>query len=226
MIRAGHMLSWPAQRYPDRIAVTYEGQHMTFCEVNARVNRLAHGLIALGLQRGDRVAALLYNSPRAIEVRFALMKAGLCMVALNVRQSEAEHAYIINHSESRVLILDADYLSIWERIRTTCAGVQQAIVATPEPTRYLAYDDLIAGSPEHEPEVGEVRIVNAQGQEAAAEEAGELWVRGDTWSWLGTGKMRRPLKRSSTQTDGCIRGMWPCGTRLGTSISWTAKRTC
>ena len=97
LIRAGHMLSWPAERYPDKIAITYQGQHMTFREVDRRVNRLAHGLLALGLQRGDRVAALLYNSPRAVEVRFALMKAGLCMVALNVRQTAAEHAYILNH---------------------------------------------------------------------------------------------------------------------------------
>ena len=122
LIRAGHMLSWPAERYPDKIAITYQGQHMTFREVDRRVNRLAHGLLALGLQRGDRVAALLYNSPRAVEVRFALMKAGLCMVALNVRQTAAEHAYILNFPPSRLLILDAEYCATWEQMQTTCRG--------------------------------------------------------------------------------------------------------
>jgi acyl-CoA synthetase (AMP-forming)/AMP-acid ligase II len=153
LIRAGHMLSWPAERYPDKIAITYQGQHMTFREVDTRINRLAQGLLALGLRRGDRVAALLYNSPRAVEVRFALMKAGLCMVALNVRQTAAEHAYILNHSESCLLILDAEYCPTWEQMRTTCPGIRHVIVAAPAQAPYLAYEDVIAAASSAAPEV-------------------------------------------------------------------------
>src|SRR5262245_2882459 len=145
-IRAGQMLTWPAERYPDNIALTYQGQHWTFREVDARVNRLANGLLDLGLARGDRVAALLYNSPRAAEVRFALMKAGLCMVALNVRQAAAEHAFIINHSDSRLLMLDEDYLATWEHIRAQCPAVRQVVVATAEPGSYLSYEALMAAA--------------------------------------------------------------------------------
>ncbi len=68
MIRAGHMLDWLAERYPDKVAIKFEGQETTFRQVDDRVNRLANGLIDLGLKKGDRVAALLYNSPRAVEV--------------------------------------------------------------------------------------------------------------------------------------------------------------
>jgi acyl-CoA synthetase (AMP-forming)/AMP-acid ligase II len=153
LMRAGHMLSWPAERYPDKIAITYQGQHLTFREVDTRVNRLAHGLLALGLRRGDRVAALLYNSPRAVEARFALMKAGLCMVALNVRQAAAEHAYILNHSASSTLILDAEYLPTWERIQTACPGIRHVIVAAPDAAPYLAYEDVLAAVPSTAPEV-------------------------------------------------------------------------
>ena len=153
MIRAGAMLAWPAERYPDNVAITYEGRDMTFAEVDGRVNRLANGLLELGLQRGDRVAALLDNSPRAIETRFALMKAGLCMVALNVRQAPEEHAYIVNDSDSRVLILDAAYRPIWEGIRPQCAGVSHVVIAGAEDGPFLDYETVIAGAADVAPEV-------------------------------------------------------------------------
>ncbi len=152
MIRAGSMLAWPAERYPDKVAVTYQGDDMTFGEVDARVNRLANALLALGLQRGDRVAALLDNSPRAIETRFALMKAGLCMVALNVRQVAEEHAYILNDSDSRVLILDADYAPVWEEIQPQCPAVSHVMVTAAD-TPYLDYEAVMASASEVAPEV-------------------------------------------------------------------------
>jgi acyl-CoA synthetase (AMP-forming)/AMP-acid ligase II len=147
------MLAWPAERYPDKVAITYQDCHMTFAEVDARVNRLANALLALGLRRGDRVAALLDNSPRAIETRFALMKAGLCMVALNVRQAPEEHAYIVNDSDSRVLILDGAYMPIWEGIRQQCRGVSEVIVAQAETEAILDYEAVISAASEEAPEV-------------------------------------------------------------------------
>ena len=104
LIRAGQMLDWPAEQYPDRIALSYQGRHWTYRETDERINRLANAIIALGLSTGDRVATLQANSPYAVETRFALLKAGHCIVALNVRQAPAEHVYILNHSESRVLV--------------------------------------------------------------------------------------------------------------------------
>jgi acyl-CoA synthetase (AMP-forming)/AMP-acid ligase II len=153
MIRGGYLLSWPIERYPEKVAIKFEGQEMTFREVDARVNRLANGLIDLGLKKGDRVAALLYNSPRAIEVRFALMKAGLCMVAPNVRQSEDENAYIINHSETSLVILDGEYLPAWELMKGQCKGVRHVIVAGRDPVSYLLYEKVIETSSSKEPEV-------------------------------------------------------------------------
>jgi len=110
-------------------------------------------LIALGLKRGDRVAALLYNSPRAIEVRFALMKAGLCMIPINVRQSVDENAYIIDHSESCLLVLDEDYLPAWERMKSQCQGIRTVIVAGQNTGPYLSYEEVIESSFLTEPEV-------------------------------------------------------------------------
>lgn len=155
MIRAGHTLNWPAERFADNIAITFEGHHMTFREVDERVNRLANALLDLGLQRGDRVAALQDNSPAAIEVRFALMKAGLCMVALNVRQSPTEHAHILQHSGSCCLILDRDYLSIWRQIKAQCPSVQHVLASGDETLSgsILAYEQVLQASSSNAPEV-------------------------------------------------------------------------
>lgn len=156
MIRAGCMLSWPAEHYPNKIAVRFEGQEMTFGQINERINRLANGLIDLGLKRGDRVAALLYNSPRAIEVRFALMKAGLCMVPINIRQSDEENTHILNHSESSLVIIDHEYLPNWEKMRCQCPAVASAIIAGQDispGSPYLSYEGVLLTSSPKEPEV-------------------------------------------------------------------------
>lgn len=153
MIRAGSMLSWPAEQYPNKVAVKFEGEEMTFLQVNERINRLANGLMDLGLKKGDRVAALLYNSPRAIEVRFALMKAGLCMVPINVRQTAEENTYIMNHSESSLVILDQEYLTSWEQMEGQCKEVRQVIVAASDSGSYLSYEKVIEASSSQEPEV-------------------------------------------------------------------------
>ncbi len=152
MILAGGMLRWPAENYPDKIAIKFKGQEMTFRQVNERINRLANGLIDRGLRRGDRVAALLANSPRAIETRFALMKAGLCMVPINIRQTEEENVYILNHSESRVLTLDGEYVPKWERMKDQCTAVRTVIVAGPEEAG-LSYEAVLDASSPREPEV-------------------------------------------------------------------------
>jgi acyl-CoA synthetase (AMP-forming)/AMP-acid ligase II len=153
MILAGGMIRWPAEYYPDKTAIKFEGQELTFRQVNERINRLANGLIDLGLKRGDRVAALLYNSPRAVETRFALMKTGLCMVPINIRQSEEENTYIISHSESGVVILDDEYLPQWERMKGRCPAVRIVIVAGQSPATGLSYEEVIRLSSPREPEV-------------------------------------------------------------------------
>ena len=153
MVRAGSMLNWPAEQYPDKAAVKFEGQEMTFRQVNERINRLANSLMDLGLKKGDRVAALLYNSPRAIEARFALMKAGLCLVPINVRQTIEENTYIVNHSESSLIILDQEYLTPWEQMKGQTEHVRQVIVAAADAGSYLSYEKVIEASSSREPEV-------------------------------------------------------------------------
>jgi fatty-acyl-CoA synthase len=89
--------------HPDRVAVVYGEQRRTYAELRERVDRLASALRAGGLERHDRVAALCPNVPELLELHHAVPAAGGVLVAINVRLSAQEVAYILEHSGSRVL---------------------------------------------------------------------------------------------------------------------------
>ena len=72
------------------------------------MDRLASALCSRGLERHDRVAALCPNVPELLELHHAVPAAGCVLVAINVRLSAAEVAYILEHSGSRLLFVDPE----------------------------------------------------------------------------------------------------------------------
>jgi acyl-CoA synthetase (AMP-forming)/AMP-acid ligase II len=97
-MHVGHFLTRAAQRYPDRPAWLEGDVRIRFAEAEARVNRLAHALTALGGRRGDRVAMLVPNSYQGLEANLAPMKAGMAVVPMNVRLHPREHGYLLRDS--------------------------------------------------------------------------------------------------------------------------------
>ena len=90
-----------AQEDPQRLAlVTPEGQKLTFGELGARVNAVSHGLLALGLKRGDTVAIQLGNEPAWVEVYMAVHQIGMYLTAINYHLSADETAYILENCEA------------------------------------------------------------------------------------------------------------------------------
>ena len=95
--------------YPKKIAVTYGDVCYTYREFHDRVRRLAGALENQGLQAGDRVAFMLPNIPPMLEGHYGPLWIGAILVAINVRLSSREIAYILNHSKAKILILDAEF---------------------------------------------------------------------------------------------------------------------
>src|SRR5579884_923286 len=86
-----------ASRMPDG------GMHRyTYADFHRRVHRLAHVLRQLGIQEGDRVGTLCWNSSRHLELYFAVPCSGAVLHTLNLRLSPDQLAFIINHAEDRV----------------------------------------------------------------------------------------------------------------------------
>nr|WP_307437126.1 AMP-binding protein [Labrys monachus] len=98
-----------AAAHPDRIAVVYGQRRRSWAETEARVRRLASALEALGIGRGDTVAVMAANTPELYEAHFGVPMAGAVLSALNIRLDAATIAYILEHSEAKVLLTDTDF---------------------------------------------------------------------------------------------------------------------
>jgi fatty-acyl-CoA synthase len=92
--------------FPDKVAVVHGERRCSYRELEERATRLATGLRAAGLERGDRVAFLSPNTPALLEAHFGVPAAGGVLVALNTRLAAHEIAFILEHSGSRFLFVD------------------------------------------------------------------------------------------------------------------------
>ena len=90
---------------------TPDGMHRySYARFPRRVHRLAHVLRSLGVQPGDRVGTLCWNSFRHLELYFAIPCYGAVLHTLNLRLPSDQLAYIINHAEDQVIFVDASLL--------------------------------------------------------------------------------------------------------------------
>jgi fatty-acyl-CoA synthase len=94
--------------FPDKTAVVHGKRRYTYRQLGERVNRLASGLRRAGMQRHDRVAFLCPNIPAMLEAHYGVPVAGGVLVAINTRLSSDEIGFILQHSGSRFLFVDAE----------------------------------------------------------------------------------------------------------------------
>jgi fatty-acyl-CoA synthase len=95
--------------FADRVAVIDGEERYTYAEFLERAQKLAGALRRLGVQQGDRVAVLAPNTHVLLEAHYGVPMAGGVLVALNPRLTPGDHARIVQHSQARVLIYDAEH---------------------------------------------------------------------------------------------------------------------
>lgn len=113
----GQLLEEQAQKYPDNDAVVYyeEKIRWTYAEFNDYVNKVAKGLIALGIKKGDHAAIWATNVPEWVLFQFATAKIGAVMVTVNTNYKIFELEYLLRQSDTKLLVLnkgfkDSDYI--------------------------------------------------------------------------------------------------------------------
>ena len=127
--------------FPDKEAVVYRDKRYTWREFGERVYRLAHALQERGIRKDDRVAMLCRNNNVMLESFYGIGISGGVNVPINVRLAPKEVAYILNRSESKILILDHGYASTirsMEKLETV-----DEIINVPDPDEGL--DEEILG---------------------------------------------------------------------------------
>ena len=101
-----------ARRYPDKNALIMDNAHLTFRQLNDSANRLANGLISLGVAQGDRVALLAENCLEFVIVNYAVAKCGAILVPVNFRYKKKELVYVVNDSEPSVLLHGPEFSAL------------------------------------------------------------------------------------------------------------------
>jgi fatty-acyl-CoA synthase len=102
------LLARTLAEHPERPAVAWRGEQWDYAAFGAMVARLTAALRARGIGPGDVVSVRLGNRPEMLAAHFAVPACGAVLNAVNTRLSEAELAYILDHSGSRLLICDAE----------------------------------------------------------------------------------------------------------------------
>jgi fatty-acyl-CoA synthase len=148
-----------AQVYPESQVVSFEGEDSrrgTFAQVAERAARLAGALKRLGIQSGDRVGTLSWNHQEHLEAYFAIPCMGAVLHTLNLRLDPEQLAYVINHAEDRVILVDASLVPLLAKIRSKLTTVERYILvgegdASALGGEVLSYEDLLAAEPPEYP---------------------------------------------------------------------------
>jgi fatty-acyl-CoA synthase len=106
-----------ARRFGAREALLFNGRRRTFAELADGIDRVARGLVALGIAPGDKVAIWMLNRPEWIEAALAVIKIGAVLVPVNTRFRTEDASYVLQQSDATALIVadrggPVDYLAM------------------------------------------------------------------------------------------------------------------
>jgi acyl-CoA synthetase (AMP-forming)/AMP-acid ligase II len=155
-MQIGDLIHRAAVFYGDDVALVDHRRQMSFRELDAATDRVGHGLLAAGLQPGDRVAVLLPQTIESVVAYYALAKAGLARVPLNARETRADHEYKIADSGARCILREAEDgpgaeiaigLDALRRLEQTVHGAPCRVERDPEGLFRLAYTGGTTGKP-------------------------------------------------------------------------------
>ena len=131
---------------PDKTAIVFEGKKYSFSQLNDRVNRLANGLLQLGVKKGDRVGFLQVNCNQCVETYFAVAKMGAMYVPLNFRAKEKELIYMLNTADATAILSGERYLDMVRAMRPELKTVQHFISIDSKQDDMLNYEDIITSA--------------------------------------------------------------------------------
>ncbi len=149
----GTILSCAAGHFKDRCAVTYAGKARSYTEIDDSSNRLANGLLNLGIKKGDRVAIVCDNSTEYIEVDFALYKSGIVRVAINPLLSAGEIAHIINDSGANSVVVSPRLSNLVSSIKSRLPDVKNYICITEAHEGMIEYHKFIKAQDASPPKI-------------------------------------------------------------------------
>ncbi|HEY7204097.1 MAG TPA: AMP-binding protein [Methylomirabilota bacterium] len=207
-----------ARQWGAREALAFQGRRWTFAELDARVDAVARGLLALGLAPGDKVALWMVNRPEWIDAMFAIMKIGAVLVPVNTRFRTEDMAYVLVQSDAAAVLLadrsgPVDYLGMMRE-------VAPALGAQPDPrVPFLRHvvalsDGVPAGATGWREMLDRGRSVTAA---ALRERADRVDPEDDAFIFYTSGTTGFP--KGAVHRHRMIRNTWDHGDRMAITVN-------
>ena len=147
-----------AEVYPKHLAVVHGPLRRTWAETYERCRRLASALAKAGVGYGDTVAVMLPNTPPMVEVHFGVPMAGAVLNAINTRLDPEAIAFMLDHGEAKVVIVDVEFGAAMKAALCLRSGTRPILVidaedglfgGVPSPIGSVTYEGFIAaGDPQ------------------------------------------------------------------------------
>ncbi len=152
-LNLGEILRIHAKNYPNKEAVKdWRGESITYADLDSRTNKLANGLLRIGLHKGDRLAIMLYNCVEFVELCCACAKIGVVVVTVNWRFIGKEVEFVVNNADARAFVLDEEFVDCVNSIRNNLKHIDEGnfiVVGQKAQSGYVNYKKLVEGLPDN-----------------------------------------------------------------------------
>lgn len=143
-----------ALRFPEREAVVFENQRITYKTLNERVNQLANALKNRGYKKGDHLAVITENTHKYFEIYFAAAKLGMIVTPLNFRLSNPEIEFIIKDCGAKCLLAGEGYDDRTIEMKQSLIDIRDWIALDRDRDGFLFYEEFIKNDPSDELSTG------------------------------------------------------------------------
>lgn len=186
--------------YPDKPAVinTATGQAMSYAQLNDRSNQLAQLMFDEGLRRGDHIAIFMENDARYFVVVWAALRSGLYLTSVNRYLTAEEAAYIIDNSESSVVVASSYLAEVAKDLPgDQCPGVTRWLMTDAGTPGYEDFDEALDGF---------------DAKPLAEEPAGSFMLYSSGTTGRPKGIVRplpdQPVSQGANPVEGLLKGLW------------------
>lgn len=214
----GQMLDEAAARFAERQAVVFADERISYAELRRRVDRLARGLLALGIRKDDKVALWLPNRPAWLFAQHACAKIGATVVALNTRYKAHELSYILEQSDAAALILTdhlgpIDFLEILDEVLPELKNAEPGALHAE---KFPLLKRVIVDAEDPYPGTVRLRDVLEAGDQSGQdlEAASARVTADDVFTILYTSGTTSFPKGAMISHANCLPHGWNCGAQL------------
>ena len=144
------LFRYHASARPDALALVDDRLRLTYGELDRRIDRLATRLVRrYGMRRGESAIAVLHNRPEFVETQAALARIGARAVSASWRSTPTELAYLVKHSEARVLFIESELAGVFAEHRSEFPSlpIENVLAVGGTYAGLTAYDEVVTHGP-------------------------------------------------------------------------------